>query len=81
MHIYYLIGLLVVAIAGLLIYKNVYETPRDRLFRSFSEKTRLANEARIRGDEKEFRDQKYEADFFLEMIKRYDSSSRKDRWR
>tara|TARA_Y100000310_G_C20448284_1_gene699479 strand:+ start:589 stop:834 length:246 start_codon:yes stop_codon:yes gene_type:complete len=81
MHLYYIVGLIVVAITGFLIYKNSYDTPRERLLKSFSEKTRLANEAKIRGDEKCFKEFKYEADFFLEMIKRYDASARKDRWR
>jgi len=81
MHLYYIFGLSVIVITGIIIYRYIDETPRDRLVKSFSEKTRLANEAKDRGDEKAFRDQKHEADFFLEMIKRYDTSARKDRWR
>ena len=81
MHIIYIIGLLTITITGFIIYRYIRETPRDRLVKSFSEKTRLANKALTQGDDDKFRDLKYEADFFLEMIKNHDASARKDRWR
>jgi len=81
MHNYYIFGLVIAIITGFIVYRYGIETPRDRLVKLFSEKTKLAKEAKMRGDEKEYRDQRWEAEFFCEMIKRYDMSDRKDKWR
>ena len=81
MHNYYIFGLVIAIITSLIVYRYGIETPRGRLVKLFSEKTKLANRALARGDEDEFRELKRDADFFLEMIKRYDNSERKHMWR